>query len=223
MIDSLVARARFYDFTGYWIPGNLAIGIAWVYAWVFGWESQANKAIEFVSAHWVAATILIFIVGGYAVGHLVNALSKLLLEKCILKRAFDENKDWLTRIKSNKTGKGAAVLKRFNEVIKYDPQSSSAAGSVIQGWAEQCLPAPSMTTFRFLCFYGMNRTLSVLTIFLIPPVAHWVLDHSHFCCMLFVIVVGFCVSLLFGFQYLRFVKLYADSLPELLLMKDTGD
>ena len=223
MLDSLVARARFYDFTGYWIPGNLAIGIVWVYAWVFGWESRANKAIEFVSSHWVAATILIFIVGGYAMGHLVNALSKLLLEKCILKWAFDENKDWLSRIRSDKTGKGAAVLKRFNDVFKFDPQSSSAAGSVIQGWAEQCLPAPSMTTFRFLCFYGMNRTLSVLTIFLIPPVAHWVLVRSHCCCMLCAIVVGLFVSFLFGFQYLRFVKLYADSLPELLLMKEAGD
>ena len=85
MLGQLIARARFYDFTGYWIPGNLAVGIIWLYARVFGWAAEADKAISFVEKHWLASTILIFIVGGYAIGHLVNAISKLLIEKMLIK------------------------------------------------------------------------------------------------------------------------------------------
>lgn len=43
MLEQLIARARFYDFTGYWIPGNLTIGIIWLYARVFGWAVEADK------------------------------------------------------------------------------------------------------------------------------------------------------------------------------------
>ena len=64
----------------------------------------------------------------------------------------------------------------------------------------------------------MNRTLAVLTIAIIPPVAHWSLAHSHFCCMIIVILTGIVFAGMFIYQYLRFVEYYANSLPELLLM-----
>ena len=115
------------------------------------------------------------------------------------------------------------ALKKCEEKFGYSLASSIAAGSVIQGWAEQKLPAPSMTTFRFLCFYGMNRTLAVLTIATIPPVAHWSLAHSHFCCMIIVILAGIIFAGMFIYQYLRFVEYYADSIPELLLMEERSD
>ena len=78
MLESLVARARFYDIVGYWIPGNLTLGVIWLYARVFGWAELSSKAISVVGDHWLASTILVFVVGGYAIGHLVNSISKLL-------------------------------------------------------------------------------------------------------------------------------------------------
>lgn len=218
MLESLVSRARFYDITGYWIPGNLTIGIIWLYARVFGWAEEADKAIAFVGDHWLASTILVFIVGGYAIGHLVNALSKLLIEKIVFSNAYEKNADWLARLKERNGTKEQEILHRFSDKFKYEPSSYKAAGSVIQGWAEEKLPAPSMTTFRFLCFYGMNRTLAILTLAVIPPTAHWVLRHSHFCCMIITIFVGVFISGMFIYQYLRFVEYYANSIPELLLM-----
>ena len=223
MLESLIARARFYDFTGYWIPGNLAIGIIWLYARVFGWAAEADKAISFVEKHWLASTILIFIVGGYAIGHLVNAISKLLIEKIAFAVAYKNSADWLGRLKKRNGSKEQVILERFEEKFGYSPNSSVSAGPVIQGWAEQKLPAPSMTTFRFLCFYGMNRTLAVLTIAIIPPAAHWSLAHSHFCCMIIVILAGIIFAGMFIYQYLRFVEYYADSIPELLLMDERSD
>lgn len=219
MLESLVARARFYDITGYWIPGNVTIIIGWLYAWAFGWREQANRVLAYASDNLVVFGVLIVIVGGYAIGHLVNSVSKLLLEKLVLAGSFKRNRDWLSRLQSDSSSKKDEVMRRFNQEFHYRPTSSASAGGVIQGWAEQQLPAPSMTTFRFLCFYGMNRTLSLLTLLAIPPIAHIVLCYSHLCCMMLTIVLGCAASVLFGFQYLRFVKYYADSLPELLLMK----
>ena len=218
MLESLIARARFYDITGYWIPGNLALGVIWLYARVFGWAESADKAISFIGDHWLSSTILVFVVGGYAVGHLVNSISKLLIEKIVFAIPYKKNADWLKRIQEKNEDKEKEIMKRFEEKFKYSPTSYLAAGSVIQGWAEQNLPAPSMTTFRFLCFYGMNRTLAILTLAMIPPSAHWVLIHSHFCCMMMTIFVGVVIFGMFIYQYLRFVEYYANSIPELLLM-----
>lgn len=218
MLESLVARARFYDIVGYWIPGNLTLGIIWLYVRVFGWAELSNKAISFVGDHWLASTILVFVAGGYATGHLVNSISKLLIEKVVFAIPYKKNADWLKRIQERNGDKEKEMLMRFYNKFNYVPTSSIAAGPVIQGWAEQNLPAPSMTTFRFLCFYGMNRTLAILTLAMIPPIAHWVLAHSHFCCMMITIFAGVFISSMFIYQYLRFVEYYANSIPELLLM-----
>ena len=148
----------------------------------------------------------------------MNAISKLLIERIVFAIAYKNSADWLERLQKRNGAKEQVILKRFKEKFGYNPTSSVAAGPVIQGWAEQKLPAPSMTTFRVLCFYGMNRTLAVLTIAIIPPAAHWSLTHSHFCCMIIVILAGILFAGMFIYQYLRFVEYYADSLPELLLM-----
>lgn len=218
MLESLVARARFYDITGYWIPGNLTLGITWLYARVFGWVEPADKVISFIGDHWLASTILVFVAGGYATGHLVNSISKLIIEKIVFATIYKMNADWLKRIQERNGDKEKEVIRRFHDKFNYVPTSYIAAGPVIQGWAEQHLPAPSMTTFRFLCFYGMNRTLAILTLAMIPPTAYWVLVHSHFCCMMFTILAGVFISGMFIYQYLRFVEYYANSIPELLLM-----
>jgi len=220
MLESLVARARFYDIVGYWIPGNLALGVIWLYARVFGWAESADKAISFIGDHWLASTILVFVAGGYATGHLVNSISKLLIEKIIFAIPYKKNADWLKRIQERNGDKEKEILKRFRDKFNHVPTSYIAAGPVIQGWAEQNLPAPSMTTFRFLCFYGMNRTLVILTLAMIPPTAHWVLVHSHFCCMIVTILAGVIVTGMFIHQYLRFVECYANSISELLLMDE---
>ena len=104
MLESLIARARFYDITGYWIPGNLALGVIWLYARVFGWAESADKVISFIGDHWLSSTILVFVVGGYAVGHLVNSISKLLIEKIVFAIPYKKNADWLKRIQEKNEG-----------------------------------------------------------------------------------------------------------------------
>lgn len=219
MIDALIARTRFYDITGYLIPGELLLGIVWLYMKVFGWGSYADRAMAFVSDHWMTSLVLIFLAGAYAVGHMANSLSKILFERLLFKQAYEVNSNWFSRVQSDSTGRGSKILDRFKEEFGYEATNDNKPSTVIQGWAEQVLPAPSLTTFRFLCFYGMNRTFMLLNLLLIPPVSHWTLLHSHFCCMAGVIVAGLITSGLFGYQYLRFVKSYSDSIPELLLMK----
>lgn len=219
MIEALIGRTRFYDITGYLIPGEIMMGIVWLYIKVFGWSCYADRSLSFVSEHWLASTVLIFFAGAYTIGHLVNALSKVLLEKFLFSSAYEKNADWLSRVRKDNTGRGVEILAVFEKKFGYKPDPSNKPGAVIQGWAEQELPAPSHTTFRFLCFYGMNRAFALLSLLVIPPIAHWVLLHSHFCCMILAIIACLAISSLFSFQYLRFVKTYSDSLPELLLMK----
>lgn len=220
MIDSLISRTRFYDITGYLIPGELSIGIIWLYAKVFGFENYAECALTFISDNWMVSLTLIFIAGAYSMGHLVNSTSKLLLEQFLLRHYYEKNSDWLSRVKKDSTGRGETILHNFEKHFGYKANSDNKSGMVIQGWAEQVLPAPSLTTFRFLCFYGMNRTFTLLSLLVIPPIAYWMLVHSHFCCMILAIIIGVIISILFGIQYLRFVKSYSDSIPELLLMKE---
>ena len=218
MIDSMLARARFYDITGYWIPGNLAIALAWFYVWAFGYQEQANKIIQYAAERWIVLMVFVCVACGYAIGHMVNAISKLVLEKCILVRQFKKDSDWLQRVKDDQSGRGIEILRRFEKEFHYKPVSSDADGGVIQGWAEQKMTAPSMTTFRYLCFYGINRTLLLLSLASIPPIAYVVYSKTCWCCMIMSVIVGILISIIFGYQYLRFVKYYADSLPELLLM-----
>lgn len=219
MLDSFISRTRFYDITGYLLPGELFLGVVWLYIKAFWGDDCANRIVAIVCQNWMISVVILFIAVAYAVGHLANAASKILLEECFLGYEYEKRADWYLRVERGDPVYRNNVFARFKEHFGYEMSDSRSAGRIIQGWAEQELPAPSLTTFRFLCFYGMNRTFALLVLFLIPPSGYLGMRQLHCCCGTSIIIVELGVFALFIFQYLRFVELYADSLPGLLLMK----
>lgn len=218
MLDALVSRSRFYDMLGYWIPGNVVLGIIWVFLKVIFCESLAEHILTCVSANLAVSVIVIFIVSGYVLGHLANSFSKLLIENFMLKGIIRNRFDWYGRIKSEDSDRCKIIESRFKNEFGYRLSGDTADSILIQEWSAQKIPAVSMTTTRYLCFYGMNRTLGMLTLLIMLPTVPWVFLRSGRVCGISYSLACIGMVGLFLFQYLRFAKAYADRLPIMLLV-----
>lgn len=98
MISNFGARTTFYDMIGYLMPGILSLGILWMYWYVLIDPQTALFFASFMVRH-VGITSIGLVMVGYAMGHLVNSLSSLLLEKWIFRKAFKDSKNWFGRAK----------------------------------------------------------------------------------------------------------------------------
>lgn len=224
MSDALVSRATFYDITGYLIPGILAIWIAWVSWYAFCDVHNAVAATHrlcdsgFVSA-------LGFLSTGYVVGHLVNALSSWLLEKHLLKARFVRARDWIGRLDPSRK---AAMEMRVKRLFEVDVSKLTSFDMRIR--CEERLPHSFVTGFSFLSFYGMCRTLALLTMVAMPVVVKLVimyigtypLEDTYLIwvklgCGIGALAICCLVSLAFVYQYLRFVVYYYDYLGSTLM------
>lgn len=217
MLNTFAARARFYDITGYLFPGQILIFVIWSYLRVFDNPDFAWQIVKHAQDNWIAALVLVFLAGAYVLGHVVNSASSLIIEKWLFKDAFAKNSDWIGRAIADKSGRGAAILKCFEDRFGYKPESSFVPE--VAGWADEFLPNAAMSGFRFLSFYGLCRSMVLLTFVEMFPFVVWVYQRSHCVCgAVMAAVVSLLLCWLFLNQYLRFVKYCADFNAATLLM-----
>lgn len=220
MINTLSSRATFYDVIGYLVPGLIAIGVGWLWCYVFVDEASAVQVVKLMTAHALLATF-IMLAGGYVTGHLVNSLSSLILEKKVFNGRFKKSKDWISRVKATDEKRFEAIKASANAEFHIPVESLGVFDIRIR--MEERMPNTTITGFSFLSFYGMSRTLALLSWVAALPAC--ILVGRHFagdgavCASLltflgFVVIGGF-----FSYQYLRFVEYYYDFLGSTLLHK----
>lgn len=222
MLSTISSRATLYDVVGYLVPGCLAIGIGWLWLFVFD-SATAIVLVRKVLAHSLAASLCITTLG-YIAGHLANSVSSVLLERLVFKRRFERAKRWHERMSTESPER----LARVAEIVRAEfgkglqPQKLTAFDLLIR--MEEKFPNTVVSGFSFLSFYGMNRTLAMIVWLGAIPVG-WLCS-----CMCYSFwgaicagVVGFAATILagcaFANQYLRFVEYYYDFLGSTLLHK----
>ena len=215
MTNTISSRATFYDLTGYLLPGSLLIGIVWLYWYAFG---DSETAIRFLRrAHhlgsfWLAIGVIVV---GYFAGHLANSASSMLFEGCIFKSAFKNWRDWYGRMNDDRKARVDEVAMR-----EFGVPAKELKVFDVRVRMENTMPNAAITGLCFLSYYGMSRTLSLLSFLVVPVlIAIW-LSQRSFC--LGVVVVPVAVGLFFGYQYSRFVVYYCDFLGSTLLNDKVG-
>lgn len=165
---------------------------------------------------------LCLIAMGYIAGHLVNSMSSLLLEKFLFKKQFAKAKQWYERVVAKCPAKAKLIAENVRQEFKLDVTALSAFDMRIR--MEESMPNATITGFSFLSFYGMSRTMALLSWVGALPIAMFVAD--KYCgikaffaggmVFLIICVVGF----FFCYQYIRFVEYYYDFLGSTLLRVD---
>lgn len=217
MLNTLSSRATFYDVIGYLVPGIIALGIGWL--WLL--------MIDQCSARWIANEImrhgfysaLCVIAIGYVVGHLVNALSSLLIEKHLFKTQFAKARQWYDRMRETYPAKARVVVDNVKAELDLEVTELSAFDIRIR--MEEKMPSATVTGFSFLSFYGMSRTLALLAWSAAVPIGMLSASKFYGGRAFLVGFIGFGIlalaGALFCYQYIRFVKYYYDFLGSTLL------
>lgn len=218
MFNTIGSRATFYDIIGYLIPGIIAEGIGCTYVYAILGDKAAAAVLSFISKNTLLCSVLI-VCGGYCFGHLMNALSSAILEKVIYKDAFNRAKDWYGRIKDKNPSRADRIVNCVKSEYKLDIERLTTFDIRIR--MEEILPRASVTGMSFLSFYGMSRTLSLLSLLLIPSSVCAAIRFLT-CPMCCVVSVASCIILLmiakvFQYQYIRFVQYYYDFLGSTLM------
>ncbi len=231
MFNNLTSRATFYDVTGYLIPGILSIGIGWTTCYIFGGRVVLDETVTVLGKMGGVVTTLVLIAVGYVCGHLLNALSSAVYEKWLLKSSFNKAKNWQNRLSQYGKSRESMISFRAKAIFGVDVTDLQSFDLRIR--AEERLPQSFVTGFCFLSFYGMCRTLSLITLFSLPIMAKFGWDSC--CCVckyawickalvaliISVLIIGIAVA--FAYQYLRFVAYYYDYLGSTLLFVADGD
>ena len=218
MYNSLGVRATFYDVIGYLIPGMLmlCIGWSWWYACV-----DCESAIRFaklLSNHAFLTTILLCAIG-YVIGHLANSISSLILEKWIFKNQFLNAKKWLNRAKAANAERAKTISE--NALTEFRVSAEALSSFDLRIYMEEKMPNATITGFSFLSFYGMSRTLALLSWMATIPICVIIgqlftgkssLIAATLSCIAMISIGGF-----FTYQYLRFVEYYYDFLGSTLM------
>lgn len=220
MMNTLSSRATFYDVIGYLVPGLIAICVAWLWCFVFVDAIWSIRLAKLMTTHALVSTF-IMLAGGYVTGHLVNSVSSLLLEKRLFKDRFERAKDWISRVKENNQKRYEVIKNNVSDEFHIPPESLGMFDMRIR--MEECMPNATITGFSFLSFYGMSRTLALLSWLAVIPACvilgrHFSGDRAVYAILMtfvgFVAIGGF-----FCHQYLRFVEYYYDFLGSTLMHK----
>lgn len=218
MFNTISSRATFYDIIGYLIPGVITEGIGCTYVYtVFGGKTS-TAVLMFIANNTLLCSVLIVCVG-YCLGHMMNALSSALLEKCLYKEEFKMAKDWYGRVKDSNPTRAAQIADRIQSEYKLEVERLSTFDIRIR--MEEMMPCASVTGLSFISFYGMSRTVSLLVVLLIPSCVGIAIRFlsSPICCItsMVICIVLLLIAKLFQYQYIRFVQYYYDFLGSTLL------
>lgn len=220
MVNTLSARATFYDIIGYFIPGMLACGVVWGWLNVLGGESVIDFVSELVKGHLFAASV-VGVALSYVAGHCANSCSSWLLEKHIYQERFAHASDWQKRLHEKSPEREVVVKSVVDAEFGVDITKLKPFDLLIR--MEEFLPQATMSGFSFLCFYGMCRTLALLTWLASIPVGvlmgmTWGGEcYTNIAAGVITSVLMCVIGVLFVNQYLRFVCYYYDFLGSTLM------
>ena len=220
MLNTLSSRATFYDVIGYLVPGAIALSVGWL--WLFMLDHDfAIWSAQLMARHGFCALLCIVAVG-YVAGHLVNAMSSLLLEKFVFRKRFAKAKQWYERVAAKCPAKAKLIAENVRQEFKLDVAALSAFDMRIR--MEESMPNATITGFSFLSFYGMSRTMALLSWLGALPIAMFVA--GKYCRAQAFLAGGTsfgivcAIGIFFCYQYLRFVEYYYDFLGSTLLRVD---
>ena len=214
MLNTLSSRATFYDVIGYLIPGSLAIGVVLAWWCVFIDANVVMRLIRVSLQHSFLAVVCVSAIG-YVLGHLMNSLSSFVLEKHLFANRFNNAKNWQSRLGAD----DRASHVKGNVLREYGVDIRSLTPFDIRIRMEEKMPNATITGFSFLSFYGMSRTLALLTWMMAIPVAELLrMFFNSWCAFAVAFAVVVLLGLLFVNQYIRFVKYYYDFLASTLMI-----
>ena len=220
MLNTLSARATFYDIIAYFVPGLITLGVVGLWIVILGGGGFTTEMVDAMFEHWVAASILVVALS-YVTGHSVNSCSSWLLEKHIFAERFADASNWYKRLHDLSPERELVVKKVVDAEFGVDAEKLKPFDLLIR--MEEFLPQATMSGFSFLCFYGMSRTMAFLSWVAAIPVGIFIGMNWCGCCYTMVcagVVTGVlvcAVGALFVNQYLRFVRYYYDFLASTLM------
>lgn len=203
------------------------MGVIWMTWYAF---SDGICALGFAMCIWqnggfLTAISCIFV--GYLLGHFVNSVSSAILEKWLFASKFKQMSNWQARAESTGSDRLKKLCERANEIYGFDVKQLLVFDLLIR--AAEHLPRAFISGFSFLSFYGMCRSLSMLSALMIPAVFVTAYTSCDCTCMYAWICksaygLTWCLLPLISMvafynQYMRFVKYYADYLGSTLLCK----
>ena len=221
MLNTLSARATFYDIIAYFVPGLVALGVVWLWMVILGCGEFAGEVVDAMFEHWVAASIL-GVALSYVAGHCANSCSSWLLEKHLFAERFADASNWYKRLHDCSPERESVVKKVVDSEFGVDAEKLKPFDLLIR--MEEFLPQATMSGFSFLCFYGMSRTMALLAWLAAIPVGIFIGTNWSGCCYTMVcagVVTGVLIcagGALFVNQYLRFVRYYYDFLASTLML-----
>lgn len=231
MLDNLTSRGTFYDISGYLIPGLVFVGELWMTWYAF---SDGSCALSFAMSLWqnggfLTAICCIFV--GYLFGHFVNSVSSAVLEKWLFADKFRQMSNWQARAEASGGDRLKKLGERSDKVFGLDIKQLQVFDLLTH--AAEYLPRAFVSGFSFLSFYGMCRSLSMLSVLVIPAV--FTIAYSSCGCTceyawsyksaygLLWCLLPMISAIAFFNQYMRFVKYYADFLGSTLLCKGNNE
>ena len=231
MLDNLTSRGTFYDISGYLIPGLVFVGELWMTWYAF---SDGSCALSFAMSLWQNGgflTAICFIFVGYLLGHFVNSASSAVLEKWLFASKFKQMSNWQARAESVVGDRLKKLHERSNEIYGFDIQQFQVFDLLAR--AEEHLPRAFVSGFCFLSFYGMCRSLSLLSALSFPAIfaiAYSVCEctckYAWICKSAYGLlwcILPMISAVVFYNQYMRFVKYYADFLGSTLLCRGNNE
>lgn len=217
MFNGLSIRTTIYDIFGYLVPGFLLISLCRITS-----QIHSGEIMPILTLPSNVIGTFEYLVLSYVLGHAVNALSKIVYEKGVFAKQFQNAKNWQARV-TNKTRR--KNLEARSKAI-FNMSLSELSNKELRIRCEEKLPQAYSTGFTYLSFYGMSRSLALLCVLLVPILAY----ATWHCCnfveckyargglALMGGILACFLSYLFKYQYLRFAKLYHDYLGHSLLV-----
>lgn len=215
MFSGLSIRTTIYDIFGYLMPGMLLLAICHL-----GYALYAGEFNTPLPTSVIGIFGITFV--SYALGHAVNAASKIVIEEWLFRKQFLEAANWQKREKNE------LRLKRLEDRARliFNMGLADLTRFELHIRCEEKLSQSFTTGFTFLSFYGMSRSLAFLCILTIPIGFYfaWLLSANIECLpgRIALSALGSIPSILLAFlfhlQYLRFAQNYYDYLASSLLI-----
>jgi len=196
-------KTTIYDIFGYLVPGYLCLSLLFI-----AYNQSVHNNDAFGEMYRYVADlnlniILLLTVGAYVIGHILSALSSLLIERGITKII----KFNIFLNEENLLGKSLFTLyeNKFESTFHCKPDEN--VFRLIVCFVESKQPSVYSTAFVFLSFYGMARNFTlVFSIFSGWELLNAIALRSSTAFLYFVISI--ILTTILYYQYIRFFKYF---------------
>lgn len=229
MSSTLSNRATFYDLFCYWISGFAFLGVGLLYLYAFCQDRAQALFFWMEVSKW---SYFVVVVIGYMAGHLANALSSLLVEQTFAKKQISRLKHPFSNvidainpaaeIPSSVREKAKEMHQAFEQIFGYKPCDDSRRE--LRLIAQTHFGGEPPSGMNYMAYYGLNRVLFVASVLtLLPIIVILVKSGTPGLYVGVAVIANIIVSLVFFWQYLRFVVKYSEFLASLVLVAKLKD